>query len=232
MAFKKPVVGLSRMTFTQFALDLLTIPKNEDILSWGLEKSHLSQILLHKLRAHNPDEGSSSVVSHGFRQHSFPCSWRAPQENSPWRVDSNLPVQLVMCERQLHSLFDFLLLNIVASNILQTTFVSIEHTRTISTRIWALVYQDVHSIILHINCPFRKGQVAKIPRQRIFTSCDRRNFRGSFTYLNIFISTYLRFGCASELMQKSQMHGRAASGVNEGQQRKSVSKRGERGLTA
>ena len=59
------------------------------------------------------------MVCHCLGKHGFASAWGPPQEHAPGRVNSNLSVQLVMCQRQLHSLLDLLLLYVVATNVLQ-----------------------------------------------------------------------------------------------------------------
>ena len=64
----------------------------------------LAQVLLHELAAHHVDERRRRVVRHRLRQHRLPAPGRTEQQHAARRVDADLPVQLVVRQRQLHRL--------------------------------------------------------------------------------------------------------------------------------
>ena len=76
-------------------------------------------MFLHKLGAHDADEGGGGVVRHRLGQHGFAGAGRAIQQHAARRVDANLPIQLVVRQRQLHSLADLLLLHVGAADVLR-----------------------------------------------------------------------------------------------------------------
>ena len=83
------------------------------------KRVHLSQILLHEFRADDADEGCSGVVGHSLGQHGLAGAGGSPQQHPPRGVDADLAVQLVVSQRQLHRLLYLLLLDVVASDVLQ-----------------------------------------------------------------------------------------------------------------
>jgi len=46
------------------------------------------------------------------------CSWWAVEQHAAWWVNAQLPVQVTLCEWQLNSLTDLLLLDVIATNVL------------------------------------------------------------------------------------------------------------------
>ncbi len=78
----------------------------------------LSEILLHKLWPNYTNESRSCMISNSLGKHGFASSWRSIQQNSSGGVNTNLLVELLVCERQLHCFTNLLLLNVIASNIL------------------------------------------------------------------------------------------------------------------
>ncbi len=63
-------------------------------------------------------KASSCMMSNSLGKHGFASSWRSIQQNSSGGVNTNLLVELMVCERQLHCFTNLLLLNVIASNIL------------------------------------------------------------------------------------------------------------------
>ncbi len=84
-------------------------------LSQGFD---LSKILLHKHWPNYTNESSSCMMSNSLGRHGFASSWRSIQQNSSGEVNTNLLVELMVCERQLHCFRNLLLVNVIASNIL------------------------------------------------------------------------------------------------------------------
>ncbi|CAK9236259.1 unnamed protein product [Sphagnum troendelagicum] len=67
------------------------------------------------------NESSSCMMSNSLGKHGFASSWRSIQQNSSEGggvVNTNLLVELMVCERNLHCFRNLLLLNVIASNIL------------------------------------------------------------------------------------------------------------------
>jgi hypothetical protein len=58
------------------------------------------------------------VVRHRLGQHGLARPRRAVQQHAARRVDANLPVQLVVRQRQLDGLTDLLLLDVGAADVL------------------------------------------------------------------------------------------------------------------
>mmetsp|Transcript_6056 Transcript_6056/g.18332 ORF Transcript_6056/g.18332 Transcript_6056/m.18332 type:complete len:476 (-) Transcript_6056:96-1523(-) len=88
----------------------------------------LPEILLYKFGSHDPNERRGSLVGDSLCQHGLPSPWGAVEQNSSWRVDANLPVQVVVRQRKLHGLSDLLLLDVVASDI------RVRHVRLLGVR--------------------------------------------------------------------------------------------------
>ena len=84
----------------------------------------LSQVLLHKLRAVDADEGGGGVVRNRLGQHRLASAGRAIQQHATGWVDANLPVQLVVRQRKLHRFADLLLLDVGAANVLRAACAS------------------------------------------------------------------------------------------------------------
>lgn len=60
------------------------------------------------------------MVCNSLGKHCFSGSRRTIEKHTSGRVNSNLFIKMMMCERQLNGFTDFLLLNVTASNILKT----------------------------------------------------------------------------------------------------------------
>ena len=58
------------------------------------------------------------MVRHGLGQHGLASPGGSPQEHTARGVNADLTVELVMRQGQLHGFLDFLLLNIIAANVL------------------------------------------------------------------------------------------------------------------
>ena len=58
-----------------------------------------------------------SMMGDSFSKHGFPTAWGSKHENTSWRVNSNLFIQLKVCEGQLHCLSHFLFLDVHSTNI-------------------------------------------------------------------------------------------------------------------
>ena len=95
--------------------------KRSQMVLYDWDHAYLSQVLLHKLRAHHSDESSCGVMCNSLGKHGLPSARSTIQQHPPGWVNANLSVQLMVRQRKLHCLLDLLLLNVVASNILPTT---------------------------------------------------------------------------------------------------------------
>lgn len=59
------------------------------------------------------------MMSDSLCEHCFPCARRTIKQHSAWRVNADLSVQFMVCERELHGLANLLFLNIIAPDILR-----------------------------------------------------------------------------------------------------------------
>lgn len=57
-------------------------------------------------------------MSHCLGQHGFASPWGPPEQHPPGGVDADLPVELMVRQRQFYRLLDLLLLDVVASDVL------------------------------------------------------------------------------------------------------------------
>ena len=55
-------------------------------------------------------------MSHGLRQHRLTRARGSVQKNAAWGINADLGIQVVVSQRQLNSLTDFLLLLVTAAN--------------------------------------------------------------------------------------------------------------------
>jgi len=85
----------------------------------GKGRARLAEVLLHELGAVDADEGGGGVVRHRLGEHGLARAGWAVEENATRWVDPNLPVKLVVRQRQLHRLPDLLLLDVRAANVLR-----------------------------------------------------------------------------------------------------------------
>ena len=64
-------------------------------------------------------------MCHSLGKHCLSGSRWTIQQHSPGRVNTNLSIKLMMCQWKLYSLFDFLLLDVIATNVLYSTLLTV-----------------------------------------------------------------------------------------------------------
>src|SRR5690606_5339014 len=77
----------------------------------------LSEIFLNKFRTNHSDELCRRAVCNCFHQHSLSSTGRSVKEDTARRVDTDLLIQVEMCEWQFNSFPDLLLLHVQTTNI-------------------------------------------------------------------------------------------------------------------
>ena len=60
-------------------------------------------------------------MRNSLSQHGLASARGTIQQNTPGRVNTNLSVQFMVCQRKFHSLLDLLLLNVITSDVLKVT---------------------------------------------------------------------------------------------------------------
>mmetsp|Transcript_23005 Transcript_23005/g.47774 ORF Transcript_23005/g.47774 Transcript_23005/m.47774 type:complete len:345 (+) Transcript_23005:164-1198(+) len=102
------------------------------------ELGTITEVLLDQLTANNTEECCGGLIRHSLGQQCLTSAWHTVQDDSLWRLDAHILVQLGMRQRQLHSLLDLLNLLLKTTNvgvILQRCLVHLHDT-----------YQGVHLI--------------------------------------------------------------------------------------
>lgn len=94
---------------------------------WGILASHaeyianhtgtFSQVLLYELGSYHSNEVGCRRVRNRLHQHGLSCSWGAVQKNTSRWIDTDLLVEVEMCERKLNSFPNLLLLHIQTTDI-------------------------------------------------------------------------------------------------------------------
>ena len=76
-----------------------------------------SHVFLDQFRSYDSDEAGVSSVSHGSGSQCFSCAWRAVEQHSLWRIDSQINELFRSEQRHFHDFSELLQLLFAASNV-------------------------------------------------------------------------------------------------------------------